>query len=1088
MKTVLKHKLYQAGVFLSMFFLWQGCENETQTAVFSSGKTIPDKIDFNFHIKPILSDRCFACHGPDENQRKAGLALHEESQAFAELTENPGTFAIVPGKPGRSQLYHRIITEDPERIMPPPESNLSLSDYEIQLLSKWIKQGAKYKPHWSFIPPKKIKLPKVKNSQWAQNEIDRFVLSRLEREGLEPSEEASKEMLIRRLSFDIRGLPPSLNEIDAFLEDDKEEAYEQLVDRFLASPAYGERMAAHWLDVARYADSDGYLDDKHRDFSPWRDWVIEAFNQNLSYKDFITYQLAGDLLPNASKEQILATAFNRLHKKNSEAGIVFEEYRVEYVTDRTNTLGKAILGLSLECARCHDHKYDPISQKDYFKLFSFFNSTNELGHAVYGPDQTPGPALLLTDEEVDQQIEFILNQVETEENRWNDLTAQKEKDFAHWLEKTPLTIEQLNRNLQDQLVAHYPLDQLRKQEKEKSTSSNKKDPSKPVKLRNAILRPGAKGKAFFIEDFSSGLLGKNVGLFERTDPFSIDLLLYPDTLYEEAGVFLHCENLRLGFKGYSLHLKNNRPSFIIAHSWPQNSIQLTTEQALPIKEWTKLTITYDGSSRAEGLQLYLNGEKAALEIEQDNLYKGIVFEWNIHTYGFSGLTFGQRDKVKLFKNGGIDEIMIFQEALTPLEVLFLYNQKEANRLLKSGDPDKKKSLLKPYYFARIDEHAKEVRDSLQAARVRANELYNRIPEIMVMGDLPEPRPTFVLDRGLYDSPREEVLPGTPEDILPFPQDLPANRLGLTQWLFDVNNPLTARVIVNRIWQLHFGKGLVKTSEDFGNQGDLPTHPELLDWLANWLVEADWDLKALHKLILMSASYRQSSQIDPELQKIDPENTLLARGPRFRLPAEMIRDNALAISGLLVEKVGGKSTYPYQPEGLWDEISNKGWRYPYLQKPGEGLYRRSIYTIWKRTSPPPSMLIFDIADRDVCTVRRRPTNTPLQALVLLNDPQYQEAARCLAQEVMRSEEGNISAQLTKSFRLVFGRHPDSEELDHLLDFYQKEKEKYEKRPEDALAYLGVGEMTRDSTLPTASLAAMGVLVNGLMNTYEGTIKQ
>jgi hypothetical protein len=1051
-------------------------------------QSLPGRIDFNFHVKPILSDRCFACHGPDEEKQEAGLALHEPDLALAELRENPGHFAIVPGRPARSELVKRIHSSDPEQMMPPPESNLQLSEYEIAILTKWIEQGAEYRPHWSFIPPKAAKLPKVKNKEQSKNEVDHFILSRLERERLQPAAEADKETLIRRLSFDLRGLPPTLEEIDAFLADPSPDAYEKLADRFLASPAYGERMAAHWLDVARYADSDGYLDDKHRDFSPWRDWVIKAFNENLPYDDFITWQLAGDLLPEATQEQVLATAFNRLHKKNSEAGIVFEEYRVEYVADRTNTLGKAVLGLSLECARCHDHKYDPVSQKEYFELFAFFNSTDEMGHAVYGPDQTPGPALLLTDEEVEEQLDFVNAQITERERTLKDAQLRSEPSFDRWLKEKLIQSEDLKEKLRQDLAAHIPFDHIDHIEGEKAKTPNLAPGRPSADLRNPLLREGPRGHAFFVTDYNNGSLPKDIGVYERTEPFSIDLWLYPDTLYKEAGIFLTCENLRLGYKGYSLHLKNNRLQFIIAHSWPQNAVEVRSVEALPVRKWTKVSITYDGSSRAAGVRLFLDGELAEVDVERDHLYKGILYEWDIHTYGFNGFTFGQRDKVTPFKHGGLDELRIYDRALTPLEILHLYDPEAADAILKHPADDMAGEWLLPYYRQYVDPNLPVLQDSLRASRRRANKIYNDIPEIMVMGDLPAPRPTYILDRGLYDAPTDRVFPNTPNRILAFPEGAPPNRLGLAQWLFDERHPLTARVIVNRIWQLHFGQGLVKTSEDFGAQGDLPSHPELLDWLAVWFRESGWDLKALHKKIVLSAAYRQSSVIDPEKYERDPENVLLARGPRFRLPAEMIRDNALAVSGLLVNKIGGESVYPYQPEGLWDEISNKSWRYKYLQEPGEGLYRRSIYSVWKRTSPPPSMKIFDIADRDVCTVRRRPTNTPLQALVLLNDPQYQEAARVAAQRIMQRDEKPPGEQLRTAFRLVTGRQPGVEEMKRLLQFYEQEKERFQHDRDQTAAFLSIGETPADPDLPAESLAALSLVVNSLMNTDEAVMQR
>lgn len=1045
-------------------------------------------VDYNFDIKPLLSDRCFACHGPDKNKQEGGLALHERALAFKALESNAKRFAIVPKSLAKSQVYHRIMSDDPEVMMPPADSHLSLNDEEKDLIARWIKQGAQYDPHWSFIPPQKAEQPTVNNKDWPENEIDFFVLDKLEEEKITPANKADKAMLIRRLSFAIRGLPPSLEEVDAFLANNSPAAYDDLIDEFLASPAYGERMASHWLDVARYADSDGYLDDKHRDFSPWRDWVIQSFNDNLSYKDFITYQLAGDLLPNATQEQVLATAFNRLHKKNSEAGIVFEEYRSEYVSDRTNTLGKAVMALSLECAKCHDHKYDPISQEEYFQLYAFFNSTHELGHAVYGPDQTPGPALLLTDEKMDAKMAYLEKLIEKQAAK---LTQEKERIAVDLSNKDrPLSIRA--KDIQQQLdqleLAHYSFDRIISQEGETAETPNRRKRGENAQLRNPVIKAGKKGQAFFVDDLASGRIPKGVGLFERTDPFTLDLWLYPDTIYEEAGIILHCENLRLGLKGYSLHLKDNRLSFIIAHSWPQNAIQLTTSAPLKSKKWTQVSITYDGSSRAAGLKIYADGLEVETEVEQDHLYKGIIFEWNIHTYGFNGMTFGQRDKIKAFKNGGLDEIRIFKDALTPIEILMLHDPLQVEKQLEKPEEEQTQQQVQAFYYARMLPQVDQWRDSLKKSREEANLLFNSIPEIMVMGDLPEPRPTFILDRGNYDSPGKAVEPVGPARILPFDPSLPANRLGLSQWLFDQKHPLTARVIVNRIWQLHFGTGLVKTTEDFGNQGELPSHPALLDYLSVWLMENDWDLKALHKKILQSATFQQESRIRPELADIDPDNRLLARGPRFKLAAEMIRDNALAISGLLVEEVGGNSTFPYQPAGLWDEISTKGWRYRYLQEPGSGLYRRSLYSIWKRTSPPPSMLIFDVGNRDVCTVRRKPTDTPLQALVLLNDPQYQEASRVLGQRVLQERIRTLDSKIALLFRFVLGREPTSSEAAKMLAYYQEEVTQFEQDQDKALAYLSIGEEPWDEALAPSQVAAMGLLANALLNTYEASILQ
>ena len=1054
-------------------FLLSACGVDKPAKVVDAELLIPQEIDFNFHVRPILSDRCFACHGPDADNREADLRLDKPEFALAALGEHKDRHAIVPGSLSKSQVYHRIISDDPDEVMPPPDSKLNLSAEEMAIITRWIEQGAGYKPHWAFIPPD----PKLLDGE--NQSIDDFINNKLERQGLEMSSRADKETLLRRASFSLTGLPPDSAIRQAFLQDESENAYENLLDRLLASPAYGERMAADWMDVARFADSDGYLDDKHRDFTPFRDWVIRAFNKNMPYDQFVSWQLAGDLVPDATQESILATAFNRLHKKNSEAGIVYEEYRVEYVADRTNTLGKAFLGLSLECARCHDHKYDPVSQEDYYKMFAFFNSTFELGTAVYGPDQTPGPALLLSDEEQERQIEYLKLLADRQEKKLEKTNVSQDAKQQNGLEHEDLIRQSINQSL----LAHYPFDQFTQKNEQTWTSKDISGQFPPASLREPLIQTGKSGKAIYVTDYNNVRLGDSLGWFERTDPFSIQLYIRPDTFYKEAGIFYHCEDRRLGYKGYSLFLDHNKPTFIMAHSWPQNAIQITAKEELPIRLWSHITITYDGSSKAEGVGMYVDGEKIPVDINQDNLYKGIIYEYSIHTYGHNGFTLGRRDKVDPFKGGGLDEVKIYHRDLTPLEVLYSFDKKKARDKLAEKNASK---WLNPYYFAQ-DPKNRIVKDSLRQIRIRLNKLMNEIPEIMVLGDLPEARPTFVLNRGNYDQHGKAVEAGTPNDVFPFEANLPKNRLGLVQWMFDKNNPLTARVIVNRIWQMHFGRGIVKTVEDFGSQGALPTHPELLDWLALTFIDLGWDIKALHKMILMSETFRQNSVVKKELLEKDPENVFLARGPRYRLPAEMIRDHALAVSGLLVHKQGGPSVFPYQPAGLWDEITNKVWRYKYLQEPGEGLYRRSLYTVWKRTSPPPAMLIFDVGDRSSCQVRRIPTSTPLQALVLLNDPQYLEACRVMAERLMLSFDDKLEA-LSRAFKLIIGRNPDEEERGILESFYTDEKSNFQNRKADALNYLETGELAWNNSLDPIELAAMSVVVNGIFNSYESYMQK
>jgi len=1065
------------------------CGVEKPEEVALAMKDIPAELDFNYDVKPILSDKCFACHGPDAKKQKGGLRLDTEEGAYKALKSakqgNAGIrHAIVPGDLAASEVYTRLISQDPELKMPPPASNLTLTTKEIAVLTRWIEQGARYKPHWSFIKPEKPDLPEPEREGWARTPVDNFILARLEKEKLSPSPEASREDLIRRASFDLTGLPPTLADIDAFVADKSPDAYAKLIDRLLQSPAYGERMASEWMDVSRYADSDGYLDDKHRDFSPWRDWVISAFNRNIPYNRFVTMQLAGDLLPGKTKETILATAFNRLHKKSSEAGIVFEEYRVEYNADRVQTLGQGILGLSVQCARCHDHKYDPISQEAYYKMFGLFNSTNETGSPVYGPDQTPGPALLLTTKENEEMLRFFDRKITGLSNQLASARENAGQDLQKWLSTGALSEKLLGRKARGGLVAYYPFERTIKTADGKYVMPNVLNVKQLAQCNEVILKPGVKGNAYFVSDYNSIKLGNNIGWHERTEPFSVELWINPNTVYPDAGIFYHCEDLRLGYKGYSLRLAHNKLQFIIAHSYPQNAIQVSTLAPVPAKTWTKVTVTYDGSSKAAGAKIYVNGEPAKTAVDVDNLYKGILYEKDIHTYGFQGFMVGQRNLLIPFKDGGIDELKIYDKALTALEVLYNHNPKNAAEMLKTNVPADQQATVMEFYNAHFNAKARTLRDSLKTWMDEQNKLVNSIPELMVMGDLPKPRPTYLLTRGAYNAPGKRVTPGALDAVMPFEGKFQPNRLGLARWLFDRNNPLTARVFVNRIWQMHFGNGIVRSSADFGNQGNLPSHPELLDWLAVDFMESGWNIKRLHKLLMLSATYRQTSKANPQLIEKDPDNALLARGARFRFTAEMIRDNALSISGLLVNKMGGKSVYPYQPAGLWDELSDKVWRYKYQQEPGEGLYRRSLYTIWKRTSPPPSMLIFDAPERGECVAKRRSTSTPLQALVLLNDPQYVEAARALAEKVLHEYKTSEVNATDLVFRLITGRKPDRTEQKILSEFYSDELKRFRAQPAHALEYLRTGERKWDTALLPEEIAALATVANSIMNTDEG----
>ena len=769
-----KRLYYLIFMIACIVYTIQSCNNSDSHA--TAQRAIPDSVSYNFDIRPILSDKCYTCHGPDANKREAGLRLDIAENAYKALKENPKAHALIPGKPQLSEVFLRISSKDTSMMMPPPSSNLKLSTHEINLIEKWIKQGAKYEKHWAFVAAEKPLIPEVKNKQWAKNEIDYFILDKQEEMGMSPNEEADKERLLKRASLDITGLPPSLEMMDRFLADKSANAYEKIVDQLLQSTAYGEKMAVHWMDVSRYADSHGYQDDSYRTQWPWRDWVIHAFNKNMHYDDFITWQLAGDLMPDANKEKLLATGFNRNHKITEEGGVVDEEYRVAYVTDRNNMFAKALIGVTMECATCHDHKYDPFSQKEYYQLSAFFNNIKEVG----------------------------------------------------------------------------------------------------------------------IESTIGG----------------------PETY----------------------------------------------------------------------------AKKPLMEISNEDVKKVLTF----------------------------------------------INKQDTNRLIVS-----------------------------------------------VMGDRDTVRKTYILNRGAYDAHGEEVQAGTPKAILPFSNKYPKNRLGLTQWLFDKRNPLTSRVFVNQMWQEFFGKGIVKTSGDFGMQGELPSHPELLDWLAVDFMNNGWNIKRLVKQMVTSATYRQSAVVTPGKLNTDPENIYLARAPRYRVQAEFIRDIVLSSSGLLNKTIGGPSVKPYQPQGLWEgATSGRGILATYKQDHGVSLYRRGLYTFIKRTVPPPTMGIFDASNRDQCEVKRLKTNTPLQALVMMNDPVVLEASRVLGARLLK-ENSQIKDKITKAFRLIVSRKPNEKEITLLTNYFSGQLKTL--KTEDAEELLAVGEYPQPEIKNKKILAAMMQVISTLYNLEETITK-
>lgn len=1022
-------------------------------------------VSFNSEIRPLLSDRCWKCHGPDEKNRKAKLRLDQEEGALGLKDGKP---IIKPGDSSASELYKRITSTDPDEKMPPPDSNVSLSSDEIALLKRWIDEGAHWQKHWAFIPPRDVAPPEVRNPGWAKNDIDRFILARLEHEGLKPAAAASREKLIRRVTFDLTGLPPTLEEINSFVNDTSENAYEKVVDRCLASTAYGERMATDWLDVARYADTHGYQADRYRAMWPWRDWVIKAFNENMPYDQFATWQLAGDLLPNPTKEQILATAFNRHHLQTEEGGSVNEEFRVAYVVDRVDTMGTAFLALTFECSRCHDHKFDPIKQREFYSMFSFFNNIDESGQTSYFTDSMPVPTLLLSSDAQDRQLADLRKEIKAKAAQEPALRANAKGAFEEWLKNRPATPSLHG------LKASFSFEEIK--DNKVANDANASKPANAVE-GPAIVDGGHRGKAALLSG-ENGFTLNGLGEFSRVDPFSVSVWVRTPAVPKRAVIFHRSmAALDAGSRGYEMVIEEGKVALGLHHMWPGNSLKVASRAILPTNEWVHLVMTYDGSSRAAGLKLYWNGVAAETEVIRDNLWKDITYE-----RGNPQLTIGYRFRDNGFRDGMVDEFKLFDRVLAPIEVEHLHGSPALADALAASEPSaEQREGLFDYYLANFNPVYMKHLSDLRELRAAQSHLINPIPEVMVMHETAKPRPAFILKRGAYDAPTDPVTMDTPAAILPFDKKYPRNRLGLAEWIFSRDNPLSARVIANRLWQQMFGRGIVATSDNFGSQGEQPTHPELLDWLANDLRDHGWDIKRALKQIAMSATYRQSSAGDAKALEKDPENKLLAHAPVRRLTAEMLRDNALAASGLLVNKIGGPPVKPYQPEGLWEEKSGAH----YERDKGDGLYRRSLYTFWKRTSPPPAMIAFDAAQRNTCIVRRQTTSTPLQSLVLLNDPQITEASRWLAERMFKEGGSTLESQLTFLFRILTSQPPTSPELNILKTMYNEQHDIFAQNQQETLKLLNVGDKANDPSIPPTNLAAASVVANALLN-FDGSI--
>lgn len=1021
-----------------------------------------EKPNYNFEIKPILAEHCLKCHGQDEKKRKAKLRLDDRESAIA-------TKSIIPGKPEESEMIKHLLSHDPEEVMPPPKENRPVSEAQVALLKRWIEQGADYQKHWSFMPLEKTPVPSpVKNSGWINNPIDAFVLSHLEKANLTPARVAESEAWLRRVTFDLTGLPPTLEELDAFRTDTASGAHEKVVGRLLASSAYGERMAVEWLDVARFADTYGRHEDHDSLTWPYRDWVIRAFNNNLPYDKFVRWQTAGDMMPGATQDMYLATAFNRLPQQSNEAGSNEEEFRQDIIADRVRTNSIAFLGLSMECARCHDHKYDPISTRDYYSFSAFLNNIDECGLYTVYTDNIPAPSMFVYDGDDERLHAEVKLKIALKEQQRAAMVDEARKRFEAWLPTASV--------IPAKPVVYLPFESIGDK-----TLENKADPTKPGKLRlKAKLTDGAIGKSLqFTGDNTVTIAG--AGKRSRTQPFSMSLWINLEKPTERAVVAHNSRaGMDAGSMGYELLLEDNKPSFALCHFWPGNAMRVRAIKPVPAHQWTHITVTYDGSSKAAGMKIYINGAPAEQEVVRDNLYKDIAYNnayMGKDSVESASLALAGRHNDTTLTNAMVDEFKFFECDLSAAEV----------RLDAGINTKTVPQEWFQWWLREVDESWKKVSAELQALRAEEAAIAEKMKEVMVMREMPgERRPTHVLTRGHFLAKAAMVGPDTPSNVFAFPADLPRNRLGLAQWLTDPKNPLTSRVFVNRVWQMFFGRGIVGTSEDFGVQGQLPSHPQLLDWLALSFMDSGWDIKALCKLITLSNTYRQSSiPAKLEMLKDDPDNKLLSRGPRMRLTAEQLRDNALAISGLLNRRLSGEPVMPYQPAGLWED---SGTQHSYTQSKGADLYRRSLYTFWRRTLPPPSMSVFDAPTREFCKTRRDKSSSPMQALVLFNDPQFLEAARVLAENLVRETPGDDVARVKKAYRLSTSLDADEWQTKILAKLLQEQRAHFQSAPKDAESLRRKnGEYPVDEKLSEVEVAATTLLVRALLASDECVMK-
>lgn len=1020
-----------------------------------------ETIKYNRDIRPILSDRCFFCHGPDEHERKGDLRLDIREAAI----ENG---SLVPGDVENSDIVYRLFTDDDDDLMPPRKSHKTMSAKEKELIVEWIKQGAEYEASWSLVAPAKSEISSKAKP------IDHFIDKHLARAGLGFSKEADPRTLIRRVSFDLCGVPPHPSEVGNFLKDVEslgiDKAYSSLVDRLLASPAYGERMTMSWLDVARYGDSSVMHADGPRQMWPWRDWVINAYNTNKPFDEFTIEQLAGDLLPNATIDQKVASGFNRNHATSDEGGAFAEELRVEYIVDRVRTTSNVWMGLTMECAQCHDHKYDAISQKEYYEFFAFFNNNQDPGMQSRKGNQSP--VVKVVGKEQQKELDVLAKKVAEEKANLAKYKTSNQSKCDAWVEAKVKALAESGDALdtnQRGLKYKFGIDSENKKVKEESGAI--------VSLSTGVFQTDKRdGQQALKLDGKTAYACDTAPNFKAGEPFSFGVWVKP--MNDSGGAIFAQMDVDNKFSGYDLWMQARQIGIHIISSWSNDAVKVVSAEKLKAGVWHHVVVTYDGSKKAAGVEIYINNKKAKKKIEADRLIGSIETK--------VPFKIGSRSKGNYWK-GAVDDIRIYNRVLSKSEIANLHSNAIQKILLTEPSKRTKKQTdtLREHYFATQDEQFRKISESHQKLVKQQTKLNNGLVTSMMMADNPpnRKRKTYILDRGAYDAPLkdQEVFPNVPAMLPKLPETEQKNRLVLAQWLTSKEHPLTARVTINRYWMMLFGEGLVRTAGDFGAQGVPPIHPELLDYLAVDFVESGWDVKRMIKQIVMSRTYRQSSKRLPNQIKGDPENLLLSRSPRFRLSGEMIRDNALLVSGLLVEKVGGKSVKPYQPVNIWNEVSlSKGLRYS--QDKGENLYRKSIYTYWKRSAPMPNLSILNVPSRETCVIQRPRTNTPLQALVTLNDPQFVEAARHFAQRLLLMEKDDAK-RIDLAFEICLARPASEKEQQIISSTLIKFKRHFLDRPESAESLIKVGDSPVDNQFDGKKLAAWTVIAQMILNLDE-----